>query len=183
MDRRSPGRPSELALSFDLSGRPFSTHGKDAVFCYAELRDPAGTVVPRARVPVFFGTTGSAHAVGHNPILSEAGTASILLESEAAASSACVYGLCLVPDEKGTRVLSAARCPDGSRPPVYTIHYTTDGSRPDAHSPVATQPLPPNLPVRAAILVEDQLVASADQRSTAPSTGDQAILTARASAP
>jgi len=66
-ERRTPGEIDRLTLRFDLSGRPFAANGKDAVFCYAELRDKSGTIVPHAAIPVFFGARGSARLIGHNP--------------------------------------------------------------------------------------------------------------------
>ncbi|HKI68850.1 MAG TPA: glycoside hydrolase family 2 TIM barrel-domain containing protein, partial [Verrucomicrobiae bacterium] len=80
-ERHTPREANRLKLRFDLSHRPFATDGKDAVFCYADLRDRASTIVPTAQVPVFFGTIGQTRLVGSNPILSEAGTASILVQS------------------------------------------------------------------------------------------------------
>jgi beta-galactosidase len=182
-ERRTPGPAVSLTLRFDLAGRPFAAGGKDDVFCYAEVRDAAGTVVPTASVPVFFGVTGPVKVVGDNPILSEAGTASILVQSDVAAPHSCVYALCLVREGTETRVLSAALCPDHSKAPGYEVRYTADGSTPDFNSPLYCQPLRSSALLRAAIVVDDQVVAGADGRASAPSTGDHAVLAARAGAP
>jgi beta-galactosidase len=172
--RRTPGQATTLALRFDLSGRPYAARSGDAVFCYAEVQDDRGTVLPRTQVPIFFGASGSSRVAGHNPILSEAGTATILLASDTAQPGSAVYAICMVPDGEKTQILSAAASPDGTPAPKYTIHYTTDGSEPSATSPIYSKPIVNAARLRAAILVESQLMATADLRSRAPSTGNKA---------
>ena len=81
-ERRTPGGPDGLTMEFDLSGRPFAGGDKDMTFYYASLKDKTGTLVPAARVPVFFGITGPVQLVGDNPIMSEAGTATMLVASD-----------------------------------------------------------------------------------------------------
>ena len=182
-ERRTPGEIAELALRFDLSGRPFAAGGRDAVFCYADLRDATGTTVPTGGIPVFFGINGPdsrAGLSGHNPILSEAGTAAILLESQVPQPPCAVYAIGLVREKNQTRILSAAACPDGAPVPDYRICYTTNGLEPSVTSPVYSHPVQNAPQLRAAILVEGQTVASADSRVSARSTSDKAVLTAQA---
>ncbi|HMP83935.1 MAG TPA: glycoside hydrolase family 2 TIM barrel-domain containing protein [Verrucomicrobiota bacterium] len=177
-ERRTPGNAETLRMRFDLSGRPFSAGGKDTVFCYVETLDAAGTVLPSADEPVLFGMTGAARLVGHNPILSEAGTASILVESDRANPDCAVYALSIVPQGEQARILSAAARPDGRSPANHTVHYTTDGSEPTAASPAYNNPIPFHSKLRAAIIVNDRVMAVADARDHAPSTRNGATTTA-----
>jgi beta-galactosidase len=179
-ERRTPGEIEGLTLRFDLGGKPFAASGKDAVFCLADVRDASGTVVPTARMPVFFGTGGSSERtrlVGHNPILSEAGTAAILLQSDQEHPRCAIYALGFLKESGQTRILSAAAAPDGSKPPDYRVCYTTDGTEPSLTSPVYTKPIPHASNLRAAILADGQIVATADSRASARSTSDLAALT------
>jgi beta-galactosidase len=179
-ERRTPGELVALAVDFDLSGRPFATGDKDMTFCYARLRDQAGTQIPTGRLPVFFGTTGPAQLVGDNPILSEAGTATILLTSDAAKPRCAVYAICLASQQDRTRILSAAAAPDGTPVPDYMIHYTTDGTEPTVSSPVYSGPVPNAPQLRAVIVVNDKIVARADSRNSAPATSNCAVSLAQA---
>jgi beta-galactosidase len=184
-ERCTPGEIAGLALRFDLGGKPFAAGRKDVVFCLADVRDASGTVVPTARVPVFFGTSGQlgrAKLIGHNPILSEAGTAGILLESDSPHPLSAVYAIGLLKENNQTRILSAGASPDGTKPPEYKVCYTTDGTEPSITSPVYSQPVPNVAELRAAILVEGQIVAIADSRASARSTCDLAALTTKATA-
>ena len=178
-ERLTPGEPDGLTLEFDVSGRPFAVGDKDTTFCHASLRDKAGTIIPTARVPVFFGTTGQARLVGDNPIMSEAGTATSLVASDAEKPPCTVYAICLVNETDHTRVLAAAASPDGTGVPDYEIHYTTDGTEPSAASPVYAEPIRNAPQLRAAILVRQQIVAVADSRSSAPATSDSAAALAK----
>ena len=179
-ERRTPGDVAGLALRFDLSGRPFAAGSKDAVFCYADLLDEAGTVVPTACVPVFLGTAGQVQLVGHNPIQSEAGTAAVLLESDSSKPRCAVYAISMIQEHNQTRILSAAAAPDGARVPGYEIRYTMDGAEPSTASPVYSHPIRSAPQLRAAIFVHGQSVTSADARTGAHSTHDKAVLTAKA---
>jgi beta-galactosidase len=181
-ERRTPGDLDGLALEFDLGGRPFAADDKDTTFCYASLKDKTGTLIPTARVPVFFGVTGPAQLLGNNPIMSEAGTATALVASDIPKPRCAVYAICLLNEKDQTRILSAAAAPDGTRAPDYTIHYTTDGSEPSAGSPVYSAPVRSAPKLRAAILVNQQIVALADSRTRAPATSDSAVSFAEAGA-
>jgi len=169
-ERGTPGVIAEMKLRFDTSGRSFATTGKDALFCYADLQNKEGTIVPTAEFPVFFGTTGAARLMGCNPIASEAGTATVLLESDTAQPGCVVYAMCVIKENAGMRILATAASPEGTVAADYKIHYTTDGTEPSTASPVYSKPLTDVSQLRAAIMVRGQPVASADSRSRAAST-------------
>jgi beta-galactosidase len=77
---RTPGEPERIEVTLDLSGREFA-RGGDMVFAHARLVDGAGTVVPTANLPVTFEVDGDAQLIGENPIVAEAGIASVLVKS------------------------------------------------------------------------------------------------------
>ena len=181
-ERRTPGELDELTMEFDLSGRPFAGGDKDMTFCYASLKDKTGTLVPAARVPIFFGITGLAQLGGDNPIMSEAGTATILVASDIPKPRCAIYAICLMNEKDRTRILSAAASTDGTKVPDYKIHYTTDGTEPSARSPGYSGPVRNAPQLRAAILVNEQVVARADSRTSAPATSDNAVAIAKANA-
>jgi beta-galactosidase len=182
-ERHTPGEVDRLTLRLDTSGRPFAANGKDTVFCYADLRDKARAIVPDGSAPVFFGATGQTRLIGSNPILSEAGTATILLESDIARPVCAAYAICFITQQDQTRILSTALSPDGAKPPDFSVHYTTDGSDPGASSPRYSGPIRANSQLRAAIFVNSQAVACADARAKAVSTSERAVLTANAADP
>jgi beta-galactosidase len=165
---RMPGEPATMGLTFDLAGKPFAATGKDTVFCRAELRDSHGTLVPTNGVTVSFGETGDAQLVGQNSLGTEAGIATILLQSDAARPVSTVFALGMIEVNGETRVVTAAATPDGTRIPPFSVRYTTDGSEPTAASPIYRQPLKRAAQLRAAILVDGTVVARAAR--TASST-------------
>jgi beta-galactosidase len=173
-ERHTPGEPADLSLRFDLSGRYFATQPRDTAFCYADIRDKQGTVTHAASAPIFFGVKGQVHLIGSNPILSEAGTGTVLLDSDIARPRCAVYAICLIQDRAQTRILSAAASPNGDKMSRYVVRYTTDGSEPISTSIIYSKPIN-NIPrVRAAIFVNNQMVAMADTRTEAASTDDKA---------
>ena len=180
--RYTPGEPGGLTLEFDSSGRTFAAGARDMTFCRASVKDKIGTPIPTARVPVFFGATGPVQLVGDNPIMSEAGTATTLVTSDTSKPRCAVYAICLMNEKDHTRILSAAASPGGANVPDYTVRYTTDGTAPSAASPVYAKPIPNTPQLRAAILVNQQIVAVADSRTTAPATSDSAVAVAKAKA-
>jgi beta-galactosidase len=113
---RTPGRVEQLTLAFDLSGRPRDRDRKDDLFCYAALRDAHGTVVPDAWENVAFGAVGGARLVGANPASSEAGIATILVETEPGAGPAAVYALAAAREGNQARLLSAGLALEGTAP-------------------------------------------------------------------
>jgi beta-galactosidase len=160
MERQTPGEVSELTMQFDLAGQAFAAAGKDVAFCRANLTDANGTATPLNGMRVGFGSTGGLKLVETETALTEAGTATVLVEGEQAKANGAVYGLCLAKVAGKTRILSAAATPDGKGPAVGQTHYTTDGSEPTLDSPVYSVPIddPPTL--RAAIFVAGRAVAS-----------------------
>jgi beta-galactosidase len=178
-ERRTPGNPVALVLRFDLSGQPFATTGKDAVFCHLDLQDEHGQTHPASTRPVFFGVTGAAQLAGHNPILSEAGTATILLTADAPRPDCHVFALCLVPEAGRMRILATAGSPDGRPAPQFTVRYTTDGTKPTAESPCYTEPVEATATLQATLFVGSQAVTTATVQEHAPSTADTPPLAAK----
>jgi hypothetical protein len=99
--------------------------------------------------------------------LGEAGSASILLGSDIPKPHCAVYGLALIQARDQTRILSVAASPDGRGISDYKIYYTTDGSEPSATSLEYSKPIKSEPQLRAAILVDRQVVACADARAGA----------------
>jgi beta-galactosidase len=162
VERRTPGGIDKLKLQFDLSGRPFASGGKDVIFCHANLEDKNGTVIPTASAPILFGTTGEANLIGNNPVPDEAGTGTILLQSDVAKPHCAVFAICLLKEKNGVRILSAASSPVGNETPAFKIRYTTDGTRPSLDSPLYSGPIKNAASMRAAIFVNDRMVADAN---------------------
>lgn len=80
---RTPSEPAAIVLSYDLSNKAISREGKDYIFVYATLVDTRGTICPDNGVKIEFSLDGDAKLIGENPLNSEAGIASILLETHA----------------------------------------------------------------------------------------------------
>jgi len=169
-ERRTPGSPEKLALRFDLSGRQFASGSKDACFCYADLLDAHGTVVPTGEYPVFFSTDDQARLVGQNPTAVEAGTATALVESETVRPDCTVFALSMISDGVQTRIVSAAASPNGRKPAKYTVHYTTDGTEPTVTSSKYREPVRNAAQLRAAIVVNGKVVAHTNPTALAAST-------------
>jgi hypothetical protein len=123
---RTPGAIDRLTLAVDLSGRPPDQEHKDILFCHASLRDAHGTVVPDAWENVAFGVTGGATLIGANPFASDAGIASILVQTEPGAAPAVIHGLTLVSTGGTARILGASLALEGEAPP-HEIRHTADG--------------------------------------------------------
>jgi beta-galactosidase len=157
---RTPGAPRALTLRLDEAGQRFALRGKDAVFAHASLVDADGTLVINAWKTVGFGVTGAAQLIGANPYSSEAGIASIVLQAERARAMAAVYAVTCVVEGDVTHVL-AASCPAGAAPRAYALHVTTDGSAPTAVSPRYSKPISATHGVRAALVVDGRVIASA----------------------
>ena len=124
---RTPGAVERLDLWLDEGGRPFAMDGKDVAFLRAELRDAGGTAVPDAWENVFFGATGDISLVGANPFSSEAGIASVLVQTEARRPRGAVYALCIIPGGPQPRVLSAAVSVGGDVEP-WEVRQPADGT-------------------------------------------------------
>jgi beta-galactosidase len=158
---RSPGAAESLELRLDESGRPFAGGGKDVAFLHAELRDAHGTVVPKAWENVFFGATGDIELVGANPFSSEAGIATILVQTEVRQPEGAVYALCLARDGERIHILSAALSV-GQAEEAYEVRVTTDGSDPEAGAIHRAGPAIGADRVRAALFVGDRRIVEAD---------------------
>lgn len=156
-----PGEPATIALSFDLAGKPFAATGKDGVFCRAELRDERGTLIPTNGMMVNFGENGPTRLVGQSAITTEAGIATVLLESDTARPVSAVFALGLVEVGGATHILTAAASPGGAPAPAFNVRYTTDGTEPTAKSPLYKKPLQNSAQLRAAIVVGGTVVARA----------------------
>ena len=175
---RTPGAVERMDLWLDESGRPFAADGKDVAFLHAELRDAAGATVPDAWENVFLGSTGDLRLVGANPFSSEAGIASILVQSETARPHGAVYALCALRDGDRVRVLSGGMGVGGGAQ-AFEVRMTTDGSEPGPGGVRYDGPVVTSGRVRAALIVAGQPIVSADTAaakfrvagSTAPRQG------------
>ena len=158
-ERRTPGEATQLALDFDLGGQPFAAHGKDVVFCRATLDDSDGTPTQANDQSVYFGATGSLKMASPLAAHAEAGTASGIVEADAARATGAVYAICVVKGPDRMRILAAGASPDGRSVPAGEIRYTLDGTVPTLTSPLYSAPVadPPQL--HAALYVGDKLVA------------------------
>lgn len=158
---RTPGAVERVILRLDESGRPYAADGKDVAFLHAELQDASGTTVPTAWENVSFGALGDVGLVGANPFSSDAGIASILVQTEARGPRAAVYALCLVRDGERVRVLSDALAVGGEVEP-YEIRVTTDGIEPGLVTPPYVGPFSTTARVRATLFVGGRRVVRAD---------------------
>lgn len=78
---RTPLEPETLSLRIDMSGKALAADGSDFVFAYADIRDGNGTIVTSANDEVTFEVEGAAVIIGDHPVQSEAGIATVLLQS------------------------------------------------------------------------------------------------------
>jgi beta-galactosidase len=158
---RTPGVVERMDLWLDEAGRLFAMDGKDVAFLRAELRDSLGVTVPDAWENVFFGATGDVELVGANPFSSEAGIASVLVQTDVRRPRGVVYALCVVRDGERVRVLSEAVSVGGDVEP-YEIRVTEDESEPEAEAPLYEAPLVTQGRMRAALFVAGSRVVEAD---------------------
>ena len=173
---RTPGAVERLHLQVDIAGRPPATTASELLFCHGELRDAHGTTVAAAWENVAFGTTGDVALVGRNPFSSDAGIATILARTHPHATSAAVFALAIIRADGAARIVTASAGVIGDAP-RFEARYTTDGSAPGPESPRVTGPVAAAA-LRAAVLVDDTVVALLDERaekfrvqgSTAPET-------------
>ncbi len=155
---RTPGAIAGLQLRLDEQGRPFGGRGKDLAFLHASLVDASGTLVVDAWENVAFGTTGPVQLIGANPYSSEGGIASVLLSTEAWRPRGAAFALAMIPREHVIQLVSAS-LDVGGRAARHTLRYTTDGSDPDATSPVYRQPIENTQSLNAAVFVNGRAVA------------------------
>jgi beta-galactosidase len=156
---RTPGAIERLSLAFDLSDRRPDRTRKDVFFCHAALQDAHGTVVPDAWENVAFGTTGGARLVGANPFATEAGIATILVETAPAPGPAAVYALALIPVGGSVRILDASLSLEGGAP-RHQLRYTTGGGEPGPDATRYRGAVETTPELRAGLLVRGKVVAS-----------------------
>jgi len=176
----TPGPVEQLRLSVDHSGRPLSRNERDVLFCRASLHDARGSVVAGAWESVAFGTTGGGVSLaGANPMSSDAGIATILLQTEPRSAANAVFAVSIIRGERNARILGASSGLLGPAP-SYEIRYTTDGSLPGLRSTRYTGPVESGAPLRAALVSAGRVVALLDESapkfrirgSAAPKTRD-----------
>jgi beta-galactosidase len=160
---RTPGTVQKLELSLDEAGRPFATSGRDVAFVHAALRDESGTIVPDAWENVWFGATGDLTLVGANPFSSEAGIASILLQSESANPRGAVYALCPARENRGIRLLAAALSV-GVAPDSFELRASADGNDPSSGSVYEVGSMIEAARVRAEVVVDGHRLIEADTK-------------------
>ena len=80
----TPKTAFKLELSVDLSNISIHPNRPDVVFVYAKIVDENGTLISKADQPIAFEITDGENAalIGENPIVAEAGIATILLKTE-----------------------------------------------------------------------------------------------------
>ena len=156
---RTPGAIERLTLEVDLAGRPPDPRRRDVIFCHGSFRDSRGTLVPDAWENVAFGLVGEGMLVGRNPYSSEAGIASILLETRPGRGVIALYALAIVPGPDGARLVGASAAVRGGAPP-HRLVYTEDGSEPTAASRPYRGPIRAGAGLRAGMVVQGRVVAS-----------------------
>jgi hypothetical protein len=99
--------------------------------------------------------------VGANPFSSDAGVASVVVQTEARRPRAAVYALSVVADGERTRVLGDA-FPLGGQAERFEIRVTTDGSEPGPEAARYQGPVAEQGRVRAGLYVAGRRVVEAD---------------------
>jgi len=84
---RTAAEAYQIKLSYDKSGKELKADGADVVFVYASVCDANGNTVERAQKAISFKVSGAGRLLGQNPIISEAGIATILLQSTSNSAS------------------------------------------------------------------------------------------------
>jgi hypothetical protein len=158
---RTPGAIERLTLGLDLSGRAMEARRRDLLFCHAALRDGQDTVVPDAWENVAFGAIGDAALIGRNPYSSEAGMASILVESRPGRRPTSIHALAIAPGPDGVRILGASLALRGGAP-RHELVYTTDGTEPTPSSPRYRGPFGREARVRVGLVVQGRVMVSLD---------------------
>lgn len=116
---------------------------------------------------VAFGAVGGATLVGDNPMSSDAGIASIVVQTEPGRPGA-VYALTVVRGDDGARIFASSLALSGEGTPPFELRYTTDGSEPGPDSlPYSDGAVLriTDAPVRAAVVAHGRVVAQLDERA------------------
>jgi len=156
------GPPARLVMLLDESRRPPDPRGKDLLFLRAWLQDAEGRRVADAWENVAFGAAGTVSLIGANPFSTDAGIASILVQTGPGAPAGELYALCILRGEDGVRILGASRDLAGDSPP-FELRYTADGSAPGPGSTRYAEPVEGPGRVRAALVARGRVVAALDE--------------------
>lgn len=129
-------------------------------FIRGDASDAHDVLVGNAWENVAFGVS-SGSLVGANPFSTDAGIASILLQTERDSASH-VYALSVVRSENVARILGASLALIGSAS-TYQIRYTTDGTVPGLGSQRYVRPIETPRSIRAALVSGGKLVVTLDE--------------------
>lgn len=77
----TPGKPYQIIIKADLSGKKWTAGNNDAVFVYAYVADQNGNIIPNAANEVHFTVAGDAKVIGNKTVKAEAGIAPALLQA------------------------------------------------------------------------------------------------------
>jgi hypothetical protein len=99
--------------------------------------------------------------LGANPLSSDAGIASILVQTETRGPRGAVYALSIVRDGARVRVVSAA-LPVGGDVEPFEVRVTTDGTEPGEGSARYDEPIAATGRVRAALVVAGSRIVESD---------------------
>ncbi len=77
----TPGKPYQIVLKADESGKAWRAGENDAMLFYACVADKDGTLIPDANNLIAFASSGNTQLVGNNHISAEAGIATVLIKA------------------------------------------------------------------------------------------------------
>ncbi|SEO94800.1 beta-galactosidase [Mucilaginibacter gossypiicola] len=80
-ERRTPGKPLQIKLTVDYSGKTFAAGKNDVVFVYASVTDEKGTVIPDATNLIKLNLKGGGEVIGAEEVKAEAGVAAFLIKA------------------------------------------------------------------------------------------------------
>ena len=78
----TPGNPAAISIDFDTSGRDLTADGSDTIFVYASIIDDKGNPNFTVTNEITFEVNGPAKLIGDNPVIAEAGIATILMQAD-----------------------------------------------------------------------------------------------------